>query len=186
MKRRKIVFLIITVLALTVFSSGCGKQEEEKEKTKTEKKEERKSIAIVEYNEGKPTYKSREVLVPPRPDSKRLTFVTNKPIPKKYRSIKENPLIVNQENLDKGAALYKKNCASCHGINGRGDGEAGENLKPRPSDLYMVVTQPEATVGYLLWAITDGGKPFKSAMPSYKTLSKKNKWLLILHLRSLH
>lgn len=32
-------------------------------------------------------------------------------------------------------ALYRQYCASCHGIDGRGDGPAAAALDPRPSDL---------------------------------------------------
>ncbi len=32
-------------------------------------------------------------------------------------------------------ALYRHYCASCHGIDGRGDGPAAAALDPRPSDL---------------------------------------------------
>jgi high-affinity iron transporter len=38
-------------------------------------------------------------------------------------------------DLAQGALYYSKNCSSCHGIKGRGDGFAAPNLKPRPADL---------------------------------------------------
>jgi mono/diheme cytochrome c family protein len=34
-----------------------------------------------------------------------------------------------------GAALYAKDCATCHGPGGRGDGPVAETLTPRPADL---------------------------------------------------
>jgi Tol biopolymer transport system component len=34
-----------------------------------------------------------------------------------------------------GQALYQANCASCHGVAGRGDGAAAAGLNPRPADL---------------------------------------------------
>ena len=34
-----------------------------------------------------------------------------------------------------GALLYQRYCASCHGIDGRGDGPAAAALQPRPTDL---------------------------------------------------
>jgi mono/diheme cytochrome c family protein len=36
---------------------------------------------------------------------------------------------------NEGAALFKTLCASCHGIDGRGDGPAAEAMQPRPTDL---------------------------------------------------
>lgn len=35
----------------------------------------------------------------------------------------------------KGSELYKANCSSCHGDNGRGDGVAGANLNPKPRNF---------------------------------------------------
>jgi len=36
---------------------------------------------------------------------------------------------------DGGAELYRRYCAPCHGISGRGDGPAAEALCPKPADL---------------------------------------------------
>jgi mono/diheme cytochrome c family protein len=38
-------------------------------------------------------------------------------------------------NATKGKGLYDKNCASCHGAGGKGDGVAAASLKPKPKDL---------------------------------------------------
>lgn len=32
-------------------------------------------------------------------------------------------------------ALYRRDCAACHGLAGRGDGPAAEAMTPRPTDL---------------------------------------------------
>lgn len=37
-----------------------------------------------------------------------------------------------------GQALYAENCAMCHGPAGKGDGWAGKDLRPRPSDLTRI------------------------------------------------
>lgn len=55
-----------------------------------------------------------------------------------------------------GAALYKTNCASCHGDSGKGDGPAGQYLNPRPADLGEVVkTVKEEEI---FKAIKEGGQ----------------------------
>jgi len=47
--------------------------------------------------------------------------------------------------LDRGAALFKQNCTSCHGDGGRGDGPAAGTLNPKPRNF----SQPEKwTRGY--------------------------------------
>jgi mono/diheme cytochrome c family protein len=37
-----------------------------------------------------------------------------------------------------GEALYRRYCASCHGLQGRGDGPLAETLKRRPTDLTQL------------------------------------------------
>jgi mono/diheme cytochrome c family protein len=38
----------------------------------------------------------------------------------------------------RGAALYRTNCASCHGVSARGDGPMAEVMRQRPSDLTNI------------------------------------------------
>ena len=40
-----------------------------------------------------------------------------------------------QGNAAKGKGLFEKNCASCHGAGGKGDGVAAASLNPKPKDL---------------------------------------------------
>ncbi len=37
-----------------------------------------------------------------------------------------------------GAELYRLYCATCHGVDGRGEGPAAEAMKRRPSDLTTI------------------------------------------------
>ena len=37
-----------------------------------------------------------------------------------------------------GEALFRRYCASCHGLAGRGDGPLAESLKTRPADLTRI------------------------------------------------
>ena len=62
--------------------------------------------------------------------------------------------------------LYEKNCLSCHGASGKGDGPAGKMLKPSPGDLAEAKGKPDADVVKM---IKEGGKALgKSAMmPAY-------------------
>ena len=38
----------------------------------------------------------------------------------------------------RGAALYRTNCASCHGVSARGDGPMAEVMRQRPPDLTNI------------------------------------------------
>jgi hypothetical protein len=43
--------------------------------------------------------------------------------------------VQGREHEPAGAELYHRYCASCHGINGTGDGPAAQWLEPRPASL---------------------------------------------------
>lgn len=45
------------------------------------------------------------------------------------------PVLVTAQTSSDRAALYQQRCASCHGKNGRGDGEYAGFLNPRPRDF---------------------------------------------------
>ncbi len=44
-----------------------------------------------------------------------------------------------------GAALYDENCALCHGVSGRGDGELAKELSPAPADLTAITRRYDGT-----------------------------------------
>ena len=64
---------------------------------------------------------------------------------------------VGTETIPTGKALYYRNCASCHGIAGRGDGPAAPSLAVRPTDL----TQLRMSVQELMQVI-DGRTPVQA------------------------
>jgi mono/diheme cytochrome c family protein len=48
---------------------------------------------------------------------------------------------IDREGLDSGRTLYMTYCASCHGVGGRGDGPAAEELRHRPADLTQFASR---------------------------------------------
>ena len=65
-------------------------------------------------------------------------------------------------------AIFDKNCSTCHGPAGKGDGPAGKMLKPPPADLGSVTkSMTDADVAKV---ITEGGKAVgkSAAMPGFK------------------
>ena len=82
-----------------------------------------------------------------------------------------------------GRDLYKKNCSSCHGSRAKGDSAMGRALTPPASDLIRVMAASEVTDGYLFWAMTEGGRALGTAMPSFKDLSKEDRWRIVAALR---
>ncbi len=72
-------------------------------------------------------------------------------------------------SADEAKDLYDKNCTSCHGAGGKGDGAAGKFLNPKPGD-FSVVLKGKADAD-LAKTIAEGGKAVgKSAlMPAFKS-----------------
>ena len=94
---------------------------------------------------------------------------------------KINPLKADPAGIAAGKTLYTKNCFSCHGKMGKGDGPAAAALGKSPGDLSSAMTQ-EHKDGALLWKIQTGKPP----MPSYqKNLSEIEVWQLINYMRTL-
>lgn len=94
---------------------------------------------------------------------------------------KKNPIAVDDASRAKGMGVYMKECASCHGNKGKGDGPAVKDLEKKPEDLTLPKTLNQ-TDGALFWKLTEGRKP----MASYdKTLSEEDRWHVINYLRTL-
>lgn len=93
-----------------------------------------------------------------------------------------HPLAVHAAGpSERGRGLYAKHCASCHGPTGRGDGQAGRDLDPQPSDLSDpdVANSPPAR---LFRQITRGRRP----MPSFKRLmSEDDRWAVVAFVKTL-
>ena len=103
-------------------------------------------------------------------------------IPEEYAGMK-NAVAADDASLARGAELYTANCASCHGDGGMGDGPAGAALDPAPSPIAH--TSQMMADNYLFWRISEGGVPFGTSMPSWKTLDETSRWDLINYVRAL-
>jgi mono/diheme cytochrome c family protein len=94
---------------------------------------------------------------------------------------KKNPVAAETASLEKGKTVYMKECASCHGDAGKGDGSAVKDLEKKPNDLTLAKTLDQSD-GALFWKLTEGKKP----MASYeKTLSEEDRWNVINYTRTL-
>ena len=83
--------------------------------------------------------------------------------------------------VERGRALFAKHCASCHGPDGRGDGSAGRDLDPLPTNLHdpEISRRPDAQ---LFRQITRGRRP----MPSFgRLLSENDRWTLVAFVKSV-
>jgi copper transport protein len=93
-----------------------------------------------------------------------------------------NPIPRSAESIARGRQLFAKNCAVCHGTEGRGDGVAAAALPQRPEDLSRIAPPPIFPDGVVAFRIINGVK----MMPAFKsTLSENEIWDLLNFIRSL-
>jgi mono/diheme cytochrome c family protein len=106
-------------------------------------------------------------------------------VPAPYNSL-TNPLPRTRETVDRGAAVYSQNCASCHGATGEGDGEAGRNLSPPPGNLAWLSQMRMAQWDpFMYWSIAEGGAQFGTAMPAFKdALPKDDIWAVTAYIQA--
>ncbi|TWX57794.1 c-type cytochrome [Colwellia hornerae] len=79
--------------------------------------------------------------------------------------------------------LFKNNCASCHGITGKGDGELASQLSPQPTNFNERTRALDRSILGLYDVITGGLDD--TAMPSFNNLTAKQRWSLALYTGSL-
>lgn len=115
--------------------------------------------------------------------SRHWTFM-NQGVPEEYRGA-FNPYEPAAATIDEGRVLYRENCARCHGAVGLGDGNVGRALSPSPALLAYLIQMPMVVDEYLLWAVSDGGVVFGTAMPAFKrTLSRDQIWKIVTYMRA--
>jgi mono/diheme cytochrome c family protein len=110
---------------------------------------------------------------------------TKVPVPEEFRDL-QNPLEGTSQATEQGEIIYQVNCASCHGVSGRGDGVVASSIEPRPTNL--AADHENLSDGYLYWRIYAGGafEPFRSVMPGWRSLlSEEDIWKVITYIRSL-
>ena len=100
-------------------------------------------------------------------------------VPANYKNMK-NPVAKGDASNKAGAALYTKNCASCHGKAGLGDGVKARALKDFPGDFSKAEYQDQ----------TDGEHFYKTKfgraeMPKYEgKLSDDDIWNMVNYMRT--
>ncbi len=100
-----------------------------------------------------------------------------------------NPPPPSAKLLALGKQMYTKQCAACHGAEGRGDGAAAYLLYPKPRDFVaanyrLVSTWEGVPTDQDLFNTISRGMP-GSAMPSWGHLPAKQRWALVYYIKSL-
>ena len=101
-------------------------------------------------------------------------------VPANFTSMK-NPVAKGDASTKAGLSLYTKNCASCHGKTGLGDGVKARTLKDSPGDFSKAAFQTLAD-GDLFYKTKTG----RGEMPKYEgKLADDDIWNIVNFLRTL-
>jgi len=93
-----------------------------------------------------------------------------------------NPLPPTPQNLEEGHRLYDKECALCHGLDGKGQGEKGLQFYPPAPSLVERTT--EISDGQIQAIVSRGVR--YTAMPSFaKELTPDEIWKIALWVRRI-
>lgn len=96
----------------------------------------------------------------------------------------KNPVAADAASVAAGKAVYDKNCASCHGDTGKGDGRMGEELNPKPSNLTDAEWKHGSTDGEIFKLIHDGSP--KTGMKAFgRKLTEHDIWDVVNYIRSI-
>jgi high-affinity iron transporter len=82
-------------------------------------------------------------------------------------------------SLASGKQLYTEQCASCHGVNGDGNGPQAARLSPPPINFQDMQRQQERSIWGLYSAITQGVEG--TAMPEFRSLTEGQRWALAFY-----
>jgi len=103
-------------------------------------------------------------------------------VPDKNKTIKAAVNLKDATVISNDKDLWAKNCKSCHGAKGLGDGPKGASLKTLPGDFTVAAFQ----------GMTDGEIFFKTStgrdeMPAYekKLPDANDRWALVAYMRTL-
>jgi mono/diheme cytochrome c family protein len=101
-------------------------------------------------------------------------------VPANFKSMK-NPVAQSETSTKAGMAVYTKNCASCHGKTGLGDGVKARALKNFPGDFSKADFQGLAD-GEIFYKTKTG----RDEMPKYEgKLADADIWNTVNYLRTL-
>jgi mono/diheme cytochrome c family protein len=97
-------------------------------------------------------------------------------------------LASSQKLLDLGKKVYTQRCSPCHGLDGKGEGEAAYLLYPKPRDFViaqyrMVSTWERLPTDEDLYHVISRGIP-GSAMPAWSHLDEESRWSLVHYVKS--
>jgi mono/diheme cytochrome c family protein len=101
-------------------------------------------------------------------------------VPRAARAMK-NPTPLDDAVLAEGRAHWADHCATCHGLDGKGNTEVGRGLYPKVPD--MSDGSPDLSDGELFYIIANGVR--LTGMPGWGDENKDETWHLVHFIRHL-
>lgn len=98
-----------------------------------------------------------------------------------YSSSLKNPFAGNQKATEEGKEIFNQMCVLCHGVSGKGNGEAGLAMQPNPAN-FLALSVKEQTDGAIFWKITSGKVPMATY---FEILTDDQRWKLVNYIREL-
>lgn len=93
----------------------------------------------------------------------------------------KNPFAGNARATAEGKLIYNQMCVLCHGLKGKGNGQAGLSLEKKPAN-FLALKVINQTDGNIFWKITNG----KAPMAAYEELlTEDQRWKLVNYIREL-
>ena len=93
---------------------------------------------------------------------------------------KKNPCPATDASIHAGKKIFVKECVSCHGKTGIGNGPKAADLEKPPGNLTTKDFQSQSD-GAIFWKITKGKKP----MPTFATAyTDEDRWNIVNYLRT--
>ncbi len=144
------------------------------------------SNAVVEQSHQLPVVPNRAALVSSADQLQRL--VTRRAAPNavaaaaaelRHSMITTFDIVVaprKAPNLERGHQLFADNCASCHGLDGRGNGVDARGMEPAPTDFTDSARYDQRTLYGLYSTITAGVAD--TGMRAFAELSEDDRWTL--------
>ena len=95
-----------------------------------------------------------------------------------------------EAHVARGAEVYVRNCAPCHGDRLDGQGQYAQGFNPVPADFTGGGTISQLQESYVFWRIAKGGPglplegtPWDSAMPAWEDILEADEiWSVIIYL----
>ena len=103
-------------------------------------------------------------------------------VPEYSKGLK-NPFAGNNKATAEGKVIYEQMCVLCHGLTGKGNGEAALSMERKPANFLALKNIQNETDGEIFWKITAGKPP----MSSYdELLTEDQRWQLVNYIRELN